>query len=330
MPKTYALVLGALALTVVACGDGPESPTQPSPGPEPGAPQLIVKVDGADSAVAIVGASEVTFEARGTGAASYEILFGDGQSASTAKAVHVYERSGAFTATLTVTDAGGRRASTSQTVDVQPVAGTWFHLGYDERVRGAEFHRFSITAQEGATLRGVYSSLSGDRPMSGTLSSGRGVRLRVDAEGLEFEGTVPAAILAEDQPMPLRGVGGSIDGLTLPFRGVIGEPTGPAPDLRIDIRWDESIAWVADHGPHLDQVQRLAFHGRQTFISNRIRRRTAHDRSCQLSQERSGRRPGGPAGRGRPFWARHRHYYASSRSIVCATAGVLTWLGGIC
>jgi len=127
---------------------------------------------------------------------------------------------------------------------VKPVEGTWFHLGYNERSRSAEFHRITIASQEGTTVRGVYSSATaGDRPLNGTLGSGRGVRLRVDAEGLAFEGTVPARILAEDQPMSLRGVGGSIDGLTLPFRGVIGEPTGPAPDLRIDIRWDESLAW---------------------------------------------------------------------------------------
>ena len=157
--------------------------------------------------------------------------------------MHVYERSGTFTATLTVTDAGGRRATTSKTVDAKPFAGTWFNLAYNERVRAAEFHRITITTQEGRAVSGVYSSLSApDRPMSGTLGSGRGVRLRVDSEGLEFEGTVPAAILAEDQPMSLRGIGGSVDGLTLPFRGVVGEPTGPAPETRIDIRWDESLA----------------------------------------------------------------------------------------
>jgi hypothetical protein len=99
---------------------------------------------------------------------------------------------------------------------VKPVAGTWFHLGHNERVRGAEFHRLTITTQDGTTVRGVYSSVTaGDRPLSGTLGSGRGIRLRLDSEGLEFEGTVSAAILAEDQPMSLRGVGGSIDGLTL-------------------------------------------------------------------------------------------------------------------
>jgi hypothetical protein len=242
MPKTCTLAVGALALMLAACGK--ESPTQPSAAPDLGTPQLTVKVDGAESAAAIVGVSEVTFEARTTGTAvSHEIQFGDGQSASTVKAVHVYERAGTFTATLTVTDAGGRRASTSQTVDVKPFTGTWFHLGYNDRVRAAEFHRITITTQEGAAVSGVYSSLTApDRPMSGMLRSGRGVHLRVDAEGLEFDGSVPAQILAENQPLSLRGMGGSIDGQTLPFRGVIGEPAGAAPDTRIDIRWDESLA----------------------------------------------------------------------------------------
>jgi hypothetical protein len=42
--------------------------------------------------------------------------------------------------------------------------------------------------------------------------------------------------------MSLRGIGGSIDGLMLPFRGVVSAPIGPAPDTRIDIRWDQSLA----------------------------------------------------------------------------------------
>ena len=50
--------LGALAVTLVACGGKQESPTQPSPGPDLGTPQLTVEVDGAEAATAIVGVSE--------------------------------------------------------------------------------------------------------------------------------------------------------------------------------------------------------------------------------------------------------------------------------
>jgi PKD repeat protein len=236
--------LAALALSFVACGRH-ESPTQPSSTSELGTAQLTVKIDGADSAVAIASVSEATFEARTSGnAVHYDIQFGDGQSASTATASHVYEQAGTFTAALTVTDAAGRRESISRTVVVKTVEGTWFHLGYNEKTRSGEFHRLTIATQEGTAVRGVYTSLgAGDRPLVGTLGRGRTVRLRADYDGLEFEGTVPSAILAENQPWSLRGIGGSVDGLTMPFRGVIGEPTGPGPDTRIDIRWDESLAW---------------------------------------------------------------------------------------
>jgi hypothetical protein len=40
MPKTCTLAVGALALMLAACGK--ESPTQPSPGPDLGTPQLTV------------------------------------------------------------------------------------------------------------------------------------------------------------------------------------------------------------------------------------------------------------------------------------------------
>jgi len=246
VPNLHRLVLVAtLALTVDACNDRHESPTQPSSTSGLGTPQFTVKIDGADSADAIASVSEVTFEARtSANAARYDINFGDGHSTSTSTASHVYEQPGTFTAALTVTDAAGRQESVSRTVVVKTVEGTLFYLGYNEKSRAGEFHRLTIANQEGTTVRGVYTSLSaGDRALSGTLGRGRTVRLRADYEGLEFEGTVPSEILAENKPWSLRGSGGSIDGLTVQFRGVVGAPTGPGPDTRIDIRWDESLAW---------------------------------------------------------------------------------------
>src|SRR6185436_9755669 len=113
--------LGAGAFAaVVACGlligacDHAATLTQPSGTPGvtgPANPQLAVRIDSRGSAVAIGGVSEVTFDARATPGDKlrYEIQFGDGGSATTALATHVYAASGTFTTTLTVIDAADRR-----------------------------------------------------------------------------------------------------------------------------------------------------------------------------------------------------------------------------
>ena len=153
----------AVALLALACDRMPQ-PTQPS-GPSSNSglpsPQLTVRVDSRGSAAAIVGVSEVTFDARGTPGDKlrYDLQFGDGASVTTPLATHVYTTPGTFTATLTVTDAADRRSSTSAMVSVKAVTGTWFYGDYNEASRRAEAHRITITAQDGAMLRGVYSAL---------------------------------------------------------------------------------------------------------------------------------------------------------------------------
>jgi len=125
-----SVVVGC-ALLFAGCANAPQAPTQPSNPSTPGfpTPQLTVRVDSHNSAAAIVGVSEVTFDARGTPGDKlwYEIQFGDGASAATALATHVYATPGTFTSTLTVIDAADRRSSTSATVVVKAVTGTWFY-----------------------------------------------------------------------------------------------------------------------------------------------------------------------------------------------------------
>ena len=158
--KRSVAVLVGCALLVAACDHAATTLTQPSgPASNPGlpSPQLTVHVDSHGSSVAIVGVSEVTFDSRSTPGDKlrYEIQFGDGASATTPIATHVYATTGTFRATLTVTDAADRRSSTSATVTVKAVTGTWFYSDYNEGSRRAEAHRITLTAQDGGKLRGV-------------------------------------------------------------------------------------------------------------------------------------------------------------------------------
>ena len=206
-------------------------------------PQLTVRADSRGSSVAIVGVSEVTFDARGTPGDKlrYDIQFGDGQSVTTPTATHVYTTSGTFTATLAVTDSADRRSSASATVTVKAVTGTWFYSDYNEGSRRAEAHRITIATQEGRTLRGIYATVGAeDRAMTGALSGERDLQLAVADGSVEFRGTVPSEV-AVDWSLSVRG--GRIDGQTRPFRRVVDEPTGPSPTAQLRVRLDPEYAF---------------------------------------------------------------------------------------
>ncbi len=236
----------SIVLVFTACGGSPTQPSIPPasslPGPNLPTPQLSVRIDSRGSAVAIVGLSQVTFDARGTPGDKlrYELQFGDGESASTPVSTHVYPTAGTFTATLTVTDAAGRRASTSALVTVKAVQGTWFHSDYNERSKRPEVHRLTVVAQQGLTLRGVYSSLgAADQAFTGALSGERDVRLVLDDQSVQFAGSVPGEILSE---WPLTISGGSAGGQTLPFQPVIGDLVGPPPTAHLSVRFEGGYA----------------------------------------------------------------------------------------
>ena len=68
---------------------------------------------------------EVQFDGTGSADAFGEVVgyrwdFGDGETASTAKAAHVYKNGGTYVVTLTVTDDGGLTAQATLTMNVKP------------------------------------------------------------------------------------------------------------------------------------------------------------------------------------------------------------------
>jgi PKD repeat protein len=100
--------------------------------------------------VAIVGVTAVTFLASATdpdgGALNYRLDFGDGTSASSAAATHVYQTEGTFPVALTVRDEGGGSTTVTTAVTVGSLSGRWllsegggrfYERGYDLVQRGA-------------------------------------------------------------------------------------------------------------------------------------------------------------------------------------------------
>jgi PKD repeat protein len=82
--------------------------------------------------------------------------YGDHASSSDAVSEHSYEMPGTYEATLTVTDAQARRASTSRIVVARAVEGSWFHFGYNTQSHSAELRRVTL-AQNGRTVTGELS-----------------------------------------------------------------------------------------------------------------------------------------------------------------------------
>ncbi|MEW6320780.1 MAG: PKD domain-containing protein [Acidobacteriota bacterium] len=105
--------------------------------------------------------TNVTFDASGTtdegvpcgGACAYRWTFGDGGSASGQIVTYQYRTAGTFTATLTVTDARGTTASTSQSVSVTASA--------------APTASFTFSPTTPATSQDIFFNASASRPAAG-------------------------------------------------------------------------------------------------------------------------------------------------------------------
>src|SRR5262245_52447150 len=253
------LVLAASVLSLACfsgCSNSP-SQTQPTATNPPGtalgeiAPQLSITVDKMSSAVPIAGYSDVSFDASGsTGADSlrFSLDFGDGTApATTAVATHMYTAEGIYTATLTATSPAGRTASTRKTINVKSLRATWFHGAFNANARVFELRRLTITEQNRGDLRGVYysSTAPADRSFGGTIGADRNIRLSLDDQTVQFEGTIPATFDADGSAMEMRVRGGSASGQSLPFQPVVGTPTGSAPIARLSIRIDSQNAQAA-------------------------------------------------------------------------------------
>jgi PKD repeat protein len=203
--------------------------------------QLTIVVDSLGSDEAITALSEVTLDATastGSGTLTYRLDFGDGTSAATASARHVYNTPGSDTAVATITDAEGRTTTLSKPVVVRSLIGAWLHAGYSAGSREVLVRRLSVTSQAGTTVRGfVGIPNQPDRPVTGELATPRTLRLAFDDPAFgSLEGVLPKTFGQADS-LELRAVGGPANGERLEFRPAEGEPTGPPPDAVLNHRY---------------------------------------------------------------------------------------------
>src|SRR5687768_15285577 len=239
MRPSYLLV-GCLLLVSTGCSDTP--PTQPTPiaetpivGPTAA---FTLSVDSAGSQEALAGVSNITVDASASTGAGvrFEVAFGDGETAATAVARHVYRNPGSFTVTLTVTDSAGRKTTTTRQLVVASPLGRWVHSGFINRRGEVQVRTLLLSAQDGLTVRGVLTrDANRTIPVTGTLSAERTIRLVLDDGSEVLEGPIPS-VFSTLTTWSLTSRGSSVDG-PLAFSRVNGEPTGAAPDAVLGMRF---------------------------------------------------------------------------------------------
>ena len=211
-------------------------PETPSAGPTAA---FTLTVDSAGSQEAIAGLSNVTVDASASTGAGLrvEVAFGDGETATTAVARHVYRAPGSFTITVTVTDDAGRKTTTTRQLVVASALGRWVHSGFIDRRGEVEVRTLLLMAQDGLTVRGALTR-DGNRtiPVTGTLNADRAIRLVLEDGSEVLEGPIPS-VFSTLTTWPLTSRGGSIDGQPLAFTRVAGEVTGAAPDAVLGMRF---------------------------------------------------------------------------------------------
>ena len=248
--RRFAGAVLALSLCV-GCSKSQTQPTAPSAAPAGGsgnapAAVLEVKADAAGSRDAVASLSEVIVDASkssGKGL-TYAIDFGDGGTATTASATHVYAAPSTYTVGITVADAEGRKASATTTVTVRDATGSWFQAGYVAKSARVEVRRLTIDAQSGTTVRGSYRVTGeADRAFTGTLIPPRDIRLNAD-RGVMIEGTLPARLNDEATVWTLIPHGDSADGQRLDFKAIVGAPDAPPPVADIQVRFATPNGWA--------------------------------------------------------------------------------------
>jgi PKD repeat protein len=120
-------LIAVLALTVFSCKDDPADPPTVT---------VFASVDG----------YQVAFTATVTNADTYEWNFGDGNIAVEQNPVHIYDQSGSYTATCTVTGDGG---SVSASVDVVIAASALEMLTGGPAMANGKAWKFSPTSSTG-------------------------------------------------------------------------------------------------------------------------------------------------------------------------------------
>jgi hypothetical protein len=245
MRGPLAAVVAAAVLAAACSGSKPASTTTPTgptaPTPAPGAapvPKFTVQVDDGHVRDAITLLSDVVADASastGSSALTFSIDFGDGTTATTAAAHHTYGVPGAFTVTVTVTDAAGQKATASQHVTVRNMLGAWYQAGYAPRSFKVEVRRLSIDVQSGLNVVGTMSINNLAHPVTGTLTRPRHLHLMVDY-GAALDGDVPSQLGDDAQAFTFADQGDSIDG-PVTFQPILGTPSGPAPVASLTMTW---------------------------------------------------------------------------------------------
>ncbi len=233
MRSTF-LATGLLA-ALAACGGS--QPTQPSgtataTGPA-GAPiaSITVKADAAGSRDAVASLSTVIVDASASSGVrlAYAIDFGDGSTATTAAAQHVYATPATYAITATVTDQQGRKATATASIGVHDVTGSWYEAGFAQQSKRIEVRRIIIEAQSGTGVRGTYQVTgAADKAFTGTLTAPRNIRLVTDG-GVTLEGTLPSKLNDETELWTLLDHGDGADGQRLDFHAIVGAPDGSPP-----------------------------------------------------------------------------------------------------
>jgi hypothetical protein len=127
-------------------------------------------------------------------------------------------------------------------VGVASPLGTWGHSGYFARLNRVEVRALAITAQKGNDVRGVLTKDGVSKtPFAGSIGADRRMRLVLEGSAESLEGLLPSMLSAGRAAWASSLRGGSLDGERLPFRRVIGEPSGTPPDSNLRMRFD--VPW---------------------------------------------------------------------------------------
>jgi PKD domain len=266
------MTLAVCAAMAVGCGHSSPAPTSPSSSAPSGAAdnliaRLSVTIDSLGSSVALPTLSQVLFDASasgGPGTLHSLIDFGDGASTAGPTSHHVYQSPGTYQASVTVTDSAGRKTSTSQTVVVRAVQGTWMSAVFNVATARVEVRRLTITSQTGFSVKGQFDQNGGEsRAVTGTLSGERTLTLSVPAEP-PITGAIPSQVFDGQAILSLTGFAATAGPLS--FSAVDGDPSSPPPVARLDLDTHGSNTAIIRYTPVGYSASRSTGDGLSYFI----------------------------------------------------------------
>ena len=181
--RACTLAACCLLLCLSGCSRDSTGGAPTSPGPSPNRAPAIASVFVSPSGTGLQSATLFTFSGQGVSdpdgdTLTYSWTSTDGAAiaSNTPFASRVYARSGSFDMRLTVTDSKGLATSSSATVTVGNLTGTW-DLTCDNHPTSFPSQFVVSIAQNGATLSGNISGggLSQDFPAPASVSTADGV-----------------------------------------------------------------------------------------------------------------------------------------------------------